>query len=80
MTTPSDDDIAQALMTLADARGADKSFCPSEAARRLSEDWRPLMGRVRKVALDLPLMATQKGHAVDLRRVRGPVRLSLKKD
>ncbi|MEM9844318.1 MAG: DUF3253 domain-containing protein [Pseudomonadota bacterium] len=80
MTTPSDDDIAQALMTLAEARVADKSFCPSEVARHLSEDWRPLMGRVRKVALDLPLMATQKGHGVDLRRVRGPVRLSLKKD
>lgn len=78
MTTPSDEEIAQILMSLAQARGPSKSFCPSEAARRLSDDWRPMMGRVRRVALGLPLVATQKGRKVDMRHVRGPIRFSLK--
>lgn len=64
-------------MALARARGPEKSFCPSEAARRLSDDWRPLMDDVRRVAGDLPLRATQKGEPVDPVRARGPIRLSL---
>ena len=77
MTSPSDEEIARALMALAYARGVGKSFCPSEAARRLSEDWRPLMARVRRVAIELPLIASQKGQAVDICSARGPIRLSL---
>lgn len=72
-----DEVIADALMDLAHRRGARASFCPSEAARALSEDWRPLMPEVRRVAAGLPLVATQKGAPVDPRTARGPIRLRL---
>lgn len=72
-----DDEIAQELMRLARARGAGKTFCPSEAARALSGDWRALMPRVRGVAAGLPLVATQKGQAVDPLEARGPIRVGL---
>lgn len=72
-----DDQIAEALMGLAQARGRASSFCPSEAARALSNDWRPLMPEIRRVAAQLPLMATQKGAPVDPRTARGPIRLRL---
>lgn len=75
---PGDDAIAAVLMDLAHQRGADKSFCPSEAARALSDNWRPLMPRVRDVAAGLPLQATQKGQPVDPRHARGPIRLRLR--
>ena len=74
-----DEEIAAALMDLAYRRGIDKSFCPSEVARALAEDWRPLMSDVRRVAAELPLVATQKGRPVDPVNARGPIRLSLKK-
>lgn len=73
----SDAEIAAELMRLARARGAGKSFCPSEAARALAEDWRALMPEVRRVAADLPLRATRKGRPVDPVAERGPIRLSL---
>lgn len=65
-------------MRLAHLRGPDKSFCPSEVARGFSGDWRALMGRVRRVARELPLRATQKGAAIDLAQAKGPIRLALK--
>jgi hypothetical protein len=76
--TPGDDDIAGVLMALAEARGPDKTFCPSEAARRLSVDWRPLMPDIRRVAAGLSLVATQKGVPVDPVSAKGPIRLGLK--
>jgi len=72
-----DQAIADALMDLAHRRGAGASFCPSEAARVLSPKWRPLMPEVRRVAATLPLVATQKGAAVDPLTARGPIRLRL---
>jgi hypothetical protein len=69
--------IADALMDLAHRRGAGRSFCPSEAARALAADWRPLMPEVRRVAAGLPLVATQKGARVDPVTARGPIRLGL---
>ncbi|MEO0701256.1 MAG: DUF3253 domain-containing protein [Pseudomonadota bacterium] len=72
-----DDEIAVALMALAEARGRDKSVCPSEAARMLATDWRPLMAEVRRVAATLPLIATQKGAPVDPNTANGPIRLRL---
>ncbi len=80
MSPPSDARIAAVLMDLAQQRGAGKSFCPSEAARALADDWRPLMPRIRAVAATLPLAATQKGRPVDPRTARGPIRLSLGTD
>jgi hypothetical protein len=70
---PSDARIAAALMDLALAR-APKTFCPSEAARALAPDWRPLMPRIRIVAATLPLVATQKGAPVDPVAAKGPIR------
>ncbi len=75
-----DADIKASLMQHARARGMDKSFCPSEVARALAEDWRPLMPRVRAVAATLPLVATQSGNQVDAVSAKGPIRLSLAQD
>lgn len=69
--------IAEVLMDLAHRRGTGSSFCPSEAARALSADWRPLMTDVRRVAAALPLVATQKDVPVDPVLARGPIRLRL---
>ena len=70
--------IAAVLMELAHERGAAKSFCPSEAARRLDADgWRDLMPHVRRVAAGLPLAVTQRDQPVDIAVARGPIRLSL---
>ncbi|MBS0126306.1 DUF3253 domain-containing protein [Thetidibacter halocola] len=77
MPTPDDTTIAACLMALAAERGSARSFCPSEAARRLATDWRPLMPEIRRVAATLPLRATQKGAPVDPLTARGPIRLSL---
>lgn len=72
-----DDEIEAALLHLARQRGPEKSFCPSEVARALSTDWRDLMPRIREVAAQLPLIATQKGARVDPQTARGPIRLRL---
>jgi hypothetical protein len=73
-----DPQIAQVLIALAEARGPEKSFCPSEAARALAADWRPLMPDVRRIAGSLPaLKAVQKGRQVDSLVARGPIRLLL---
>ena len=77
MGQPDDDEIAAVLQGLA-AERMGKTFCPSEAARRLSDDWRPLMPEVRRVAALLPLVATQKGRQVDPLTARGPIRLALR--
>ncbi len=71
--------IRAALIDLALQRGRGKSFCPSEAARALAPDWRPLMPEVRRVAASLPeLEATQKGRPVDPLTAKGPIRLRLR--
>jgi hypothetical protein len=77
---PEDDRIADVLMDLAEARGPSKTFGPSEAARRLAEDWRPLMPKIRRVAATLPLVATQGGCPVDPVAAEGPIRLALDPD
>ncbi|MEM9795050.1 MAG: DUF3253 domain-containing protein [Pseudomonadota bacterium] len=78
MTAPDDTAIASALLDLIKAR-APKTICPSEAARALAEDWRPLMPRIRAVAADLPgVEATQRGYPVDPVAARGPTRLRLR--
>lgn len=77
--TPSDEAIAAVLTDLALRRGRGKSFCPSEAAKTLAPDWRPLMPRVREVAATHPdIAATQKGAPVDAVTAKGPIRLTLR--
>jgi hypothetical protein len=72
--------IAEVLMDLAHQRGRGATFCPSEAARALAQDWRPLMPEVRRAAATLPLHATQKGRPVDPLTFSGPIRLGLPED
>ena len=65
------------------ARGPDKTCCPSDIARGLADDWRPLMPRVRDQAAGLVkdgvIEVQQKGRPVDIATVRGPIRLALGK-
>ncbi len=73
-----DDDIAVTLRAFALQRGPGKTFCPSEVARALSSDWRPLMQRIREIAATQPdLKATQKGRPADPLTASGPIRLGL---
>ena len=76
-----DDAIRTCLLDLAEKRGTAKTFCPSEAARALSDDWRPLMPRVRRVAYSLVaegrLSVFQKGVAVEPIGAKGAIRLGV---
>lgn len=79
----STDAIRAALLALAEARG-EKTFCPSEAARRVAVEWRGAMDAVREEAARLQadglLQATQKGQPVDPLLARGPIRLGRPRD
>ena len=81
MSLPPESEVADAILTLAHERGAGRTLCPSEVARRLSEDWRPLMDEVRRVAAGLAedgrIRVTRKGCEVEARTARGPIRLGL---
>lgn len=75
-----DRDLEQAITDLLDARGAGKTICPSEAARRVdAEGWRDLMEPARRAARRLvasgDVEMTQKGTVVDPSTAKGPVRL-----
>jgi hypothetical protein len=75
----SDADIERTVLELLHQRDEGKTICPSEAARALADDWRPLMDDVRRVADGMDdVEITQKGRAVDLDAARGPIRLRLK--
>lgn len=78
--------IRETMLTLVQARGPQKSICPSEVARALfdkndGETWRQYMDAVRTMAHRLAeegrLIVTQKGETVDIRTAKGPVRLQL---
>lgn len=73
--------IAATLRKLLRIRGAGKTICPSDVARALDpQRFRELMPLVRSVAAGLidahEIVATQKGKIVDLKTVRGPIRLA----
>lgn len=75
-----DEAIRAKLLELAQRRSAGATFCPSEAARGLSTDWRPLMPRVRTVAAELleegQLICTQRGEPAHPLTTRGAIRLA----
>ena len=77
--TPAPEEIERTIVGLLDQRAEGKTICPSEAARALAEDWRPLMQPVRDTAAamvdDGRLEVTQKGEVVDPRAARGAIRL-----
>jgi hypothetical protein len=64
---------------LRQVHGREGSVCPSEVARALADDWRPLMDDVREEAAALAdagaLRVTQGEETVDARSARGPIRL-----
>lgn len=85
-------EASDAIMRLCRDRGADKSICPSEAARAVAahhaatsdgDAWRDLMPTVRAAAEDLvregQIVVTQKGAIVDPATARGAIRLRLAK-
>ncbi len=77
----SPDEIERAILGLLAERRDGATICPSEAARALADDWRPLMQPVRDTAAAMAdagrLEVTQSGRAVDPREARGPIRLRL---
>ena len=79
-TDPSEAAIRAKLLEFAEARADGATFCPSEVARALATNWRPLMEDIRKVAAELvcrkQLACTQKGKIADPFAARGPIRLS----
>lgn len=81
--TPSsaaDPRLVASIRELLGARGADKTICPSEAARAVGgEQWRDLMPAAREAAHELAglgeVEVTQRGEVVDVTTARGPVRI-----
>ncbi len=91
MIKPHSDDtlaerIHECVLELLAERGAGRSICPSEAARmlavRIDHPWQDLMRPVRTVVAKLVdsgvIEATQDGALVDIREVRGPIRLRMR--
>ena len=74
-------EIERTILGLLERRGAGRTICPSEAARALAGDWRPLMEPVREAARrmadDGRLVVTQSGRVVDHHAARGAIRLRL---
>lgn len=71
--------IRAKILDLALRRGRERSLCPSEVAKALAEDWRPLMPEVRAVAAAMPeIVATQSGIEVEATQARGAIRLRLR--
>ncbi|MES1930763.1 hypothetical protein SADO_16008 [Salinisphaera dokdonensis CL-ES53] len=87
LTTEARERIIAVLKALLAERGPHKTICPSEIARELgagsdaeaSQQWRAWMPVVRTVAGELAaadvIVVTQGGEPVDIRSVRGPVRI-----
>jgi hypothetical protein len=79
----SDEQIERTILELLARRAEGKTICPSDAARALDDDFRPLMEPVRQVARDMvqrgALEVTQSGRVVDIDTARGAIRLRLPK-
>ena len=72
--------ITEAMLRIAAERGPEKSLCPTDVARAVStENWRPLLGAVRKVAADLArqgkIEILRKGKPINPDEMRGVIRL-----
>jgi hypothetical protein len=71
--------IAAAILRLTAERGPDRSICPSEVARDLTDDWRPLLGPVRREAARLAesgrIDILRKGKPIAPADLRGVIRL-----
>ncbi|MEK9938796.1 MAG: DUF2256 and DUF3253 domain-containing protein [Ilumatobacter sp.] len=67
------------IRSLLEARARGATICPSEAARVVSDDWRPLMDRARSAARRLVVSGEvevlQGGRVVDPSTAKGPIRI-----
>jgi hypothetical protein len=73
-------DIHEAIISIVTHRGHEKSTCPSEIARMLfPDDWRRHMKDVLHVAIQLHIQGevviTQKGKPIDVKYIKGPIRI-----
>ncbi|MGA6161138.1 DUF3253 domain-containing protein [Amycolatopsis magusensis] len=76
------DRLRAAILALTCARGEDSSTCPSDAARAVADDWRPLLSQARDLARELAkagqVRLTQQGRALDPdAEWQGPIRIQL---
>jgi len=74
--------IAQTIIDMATARGADTSICPSDVARYMfAPNWRKYMDEIRATAIDLQqqgkVAITQKNQPVDVNNIKGPIRIKI---
>lgn len=80
--TIQDSEIRVELLRQVEARGGDKSICPSEVARALAPEWRSLMGRIRTIAVELSreqrIDILRKGRPIEPSAVKGVIRLRLR--
>lgn len=66
------EDIRKEILRLAEERGREKTFRPSDVARAVDEkNWRVLLEQVRLVAETL----IHEGKIVDINQSKGPLRL-----
>lgn len=77
--------IADAILGKAAERGPEKSTCPSEIAREIfPESWRDHMKEIRDVAIGLSekgkVIITQKREKIDTSDIKGPIRITIKRD
>jgi hypothetical protein len=83
--TNRDAELEETMLRLVRERGADKTVCPSEAARAVGGDhpdgWGPLMQPIRRIAVRLMkegrLVITRRGRPVDPDDFRGVYRLTV---
>ena len=74
--------LEAAILSLLNARGGDKTICPSEAAHQVGGDaWRDLMEPAKQAARRLVARGqaeiTQGGRVVDPSTAKGPIRVRL---
>lgn len=86
MSMGTSDPAEQAILALAQARGAEKSFCPTEAARALAgnpadDSWRARLSPIRLAAIRLAkagrIDILRKGKPISPENLHGVIRLRL---
>ncbi len=74
--------LRAAILALTFARGPNSSTCPSDAARAVADNWRPLLPQVRELARALArtgdVRLTQRGKLLDPDdKWQGPIRIRM---
>jgi hypothetical protein len=70
------------ILRIAKERGVEKSLCPTDVARALAEDWRPLLFDIRAAAARLAdrdqIEILRHGKPISPTALKGVIRLRLK--